>query len=167
MELNKMKKALFLLTVSALFLRCGLYSFSGSLPPHLKTVAIPLFDNRTAEFAIADDLTERIIKEFTSDNSLKIGERSTADVLVEGAILTLDDRAGAFDANEEVEDFKVYVTVQAKCTDQVKHQKMWEERITQWGSYDPQLGPDSRKDGIAEAITKIGQEILNKTVAGW
>lgn len=154
-------------SVFFLFLRCGLYSFSGSLPPHLKTVAVPLFDNRTAEFAIADDLTERIIKEFTSDNSLKIGDRNTADVLVEGAILSLEDRAGAFDANEEVEDFKVYVTVQVKCTDQVKHQKMWEERITQWGSYDPQVGPDSRKDGISEALIKIGQEILNKTVAGW
>ncbi len=146
---------------------CGLYSFSGSLPPHLKTVAIPLFDNRTAEFAIAEDITDAITKEFNRDNSLKIAERNAADVLIEGSVISLDDRAGAFDASEEVKDFKVYVTVQVKCTDQTKRLTMWEERVTQWGEYDPGAGPDARKDGIAAAITKMSQEVLNKTVAAW
>jgi hypothetical protein len=162
-----MKKPIWVILAALLTLRCGVYSFSGSLPPHLKTVAVPLFDNKTAEFAVAEDLTEQVIKEFTRDNTLKIDERASADVLVEGAILSLEDRAGAFDPNETVEDFKVYVTVQVRCTDQVKQAKMWEERVTQWGSYDPNIGPDSRKDGLAEAMTKISQEILNKTVAGW
>jgi len=158
---------LLLVLTATVFLRCGLYSFSGSLPPHLKTVAVPLFENRTAEFAIAEDLTDAVLKEFTRDNSLKIGERGSADVLVEGAVISLEDRAGAFDAAEQVEDFKVYLTVQVLCTDQTKRLKLWEERITQWGSFDPNLGPDSRKDGLNEAMAKISQEILNKTVAGW
>ncbi len=158
---------LWLLLTATVFLHCGLYSFSGSLPPHLKTVAVPLFENRTAEFAIAEDLTDAVLREFTRDNSLKIGERGSADVLVEGAVISLEDRAGAFDAAEQVEDFKVYLTVQVLCTDQTKRLKLWEERITQWGSFDPNLGPDSRKDGLSEAMAKISQEILNKTVAGW
>jgi len=158
---------LFLLLTEAVFLQCGFYSFSGSLPPHLKTVAVPLFENRTAEFALAEDLTDAVLREFTRDNSLKIGERGSADVLVEGAVLSIEDRAGAFDATEQVEDFKVYLTVQVLCTEQTKRQKFREERITQWGSFDPNLGPDSRKDGLIEAMAKISQEILNKTVAGW
>ena len=32
---------------------CGIYSVKGSMAPHLKTVAIPLFENRTAEFRVA------------------------------------------------------------------------------------------------------------------
>jgi hypothetical protein len=156
--------AVFILAVGS---GCGLYSFSGSLPPHLKTVAVPLFDNRTAEFAIAEDITDAIIKEFNKDNSLKIADRNAADVLIEGSVISLDDRAGAFDPNEEVKDFKVYVTVQVKCTDQVKRLTMWEERVTQWGEYDPNAGPDARKDGITAAITKMSQEVLNKTVAAW
>jgi len=166
-RMRKGLSPLFLVLTAVVFLRCGLYSFSGSLPPHLKTVAVPLFENRTAEFAIAEDLTDAVLREFTRDNSLKIGERGSADVLVEGAVLSLEDRAGAFDAAEQVEDFKVYLTVQVLCTDQTKRLKFWEERITQWGSFDPNLGPDSRKDGLSEAMAKISQEILNKTVAGW
>jgi hypothetical protein len=156
-----------LLLYCIIVLNCGIYSFSGSLAPHLNTVAVPLFDNRTVEFGIAEDMTDTVIEEFTRDNTLKIADRSTADILIDATILRVDDRAGAFDANETVQDLKIYVSVNVKCTDQVKDQVLWEERITQWGGYDPSGGPDARLDGLAEAIDKISKDILNKTVAGW
>jgi hypothetical protein len=146
---------------------CGFYSFSGSLAPHLNTVAVPLFENRTPEFGITEEMTDTIIDEFTRDNTLKIADRTSADVLLEGTIVRINDRAGGFDAQERVSDYKVYVTVAIKCTDQRKQQPLWEERITQWGSFDPAAGPDSRAAGISEAIDKISQETLNKTVSGW
>jgi len=150
-----------------LFLGCGIYSFSGSLPPHLNTVAVPLFDNKTAEFGIAEEITDTVIDEFNRDGSLKISDRSGADVLLEGSIIRIDDRAGAFTRQEEVQDLKIYLTVKVKCTDQVKRQTMWDERVTQFGTYDPATGADGRIDAIAEAIEKISEEILNKTVSGW
>lgn len=150
-----------------LFTNCGFYSLKGSLPPHLKTVAIPLFENRTAEFGISEELTDYVIDEFTRDGSLKIADRSSSDVLVEGTIVTISDRAGAFDTQEQVQDIKVYFTVRVECTDLVKRQTMWEERITQFGSYDPAEGPAGRSVAYQEAFEKIGQEILNKTVSNW
>ena len=45
-----------------LTIRCGIYSFSGStLPSHLKTVGVPIFENRTAEFGIDQQITDIII----------------------------------------------------------------------------------------------------------
>ncbi|MBN2001590.1 LptE family protein [candidate division KSB1 bacterium] len=146
---------------------CGIYSFSGSLAPHLKTVAIPLFENKTVEFGLAEELTDMLVDEFTRDNSLKITEKSAADISVDGSIVRIDDRAGAFNENEQVQDIKIYITVAVKVNDQVKRTLLWEERITQWGGYDPASGPDARVDGITEALEKISQEILNKTVSGW
>jgi hypothetical protein len=157
------------LIISAFLLQsdCGFYSFSGSVAPHLKTVAVPLFENRTVEFGIAEQLTDAVIDEFTRDNTLKISDRTSADMLIDGVIVRVDDRAGAFDQSERVQDMKVYLTVSVTCTDQVKREKLWEERITQWGSYDPSEGPDARLNGFSEAIEKISQEILNKSVSGW
>lgn len=146
---------------------CGFYSFSGSLPPHLKTIAIPLFEDRTAEFGIKEELTDALIDEFTKDNTLKIADRSNADLFLQGTIVSVDDRAGAYDQRERVQDVRVYVTVKVKCEDMVKRAALWEERLTQWGTYDPSLGPDARSEGIAEAIEKLTLDILNKTVAGW
>jgi hypothetical protein len=155
------------LLLAAMVCSCSYYSFSGSLPPHLETIAIPLFDNSTPEFGVAEDLTDTVIQEFTRDNSLKIADRQQADLVLEGEINRIDDRAGAFDENEQVQNRKLYMTVRVKCTDQVKKQILWEDRITRWGEYDPVAGPDARLQGIDEAIDKISQDILNKTVSGW
>jgi len=167
---NIKKYALFfmlILSMSALSLRCGIYSFKGSLPPHLHTIAIPLFENRTAEFGVPEELTDAVIEKFTQDNSLKIADRSNADVILEGTIVRINDRAGAYNSQERVQDLKIYITVSIKCIDQVKRQVLWEERLTQWGSYDPSEGPDARLDGLNDAIDKVSEEILNKTVSGW
>ena len=158
-----------LLVLSGMFfvLSCAYYSLKGSLPPHLNTVAVPLFDNRTPEFGITETLTDAVIEEFIRDGSLKIADRSAADVLITGSIVSVNDRAGAFDQQEAVQDIKVYVTVRVECTDQVKRQTMWDERITQFGSYDPAEGPGGRNDAYEQAFEKISQEILNKTVSNW
>jgi len=146
---------------------CGFYSFSGSLAPHLKTISIPLFDDRTAEFGIKEQLTDALIDEFTQDNTLKIADRADTDILLQGTIISVNDRAGAYDQQERVQDVRVYLTVNVKCEDMVKRKLLWEERLTQWGTYDPSLGPDARNEGITEAIEKLTLDILNKTVAGW
>ena len=37
---------------------------AGSIPPHIKSIAIPLMDNQTAEFGLAEDITDGIIEQF-------------------------------------------------------------------------------------------------------
>ena len=56
---------------------CGPYSFTGSsIPGHIKTIAIPLFEDRTSEFEIKEKLTDYIIDEVTRDNTLKIANEN-------------------------------------------------------------------------------------------
>jgi hypothetical protein len=148
-------------------LGCGAYSFSSSGAAHIKTIAIPIFEDRTSEFGIRETLTSAVIEEFTRDNTLKITERRNADSVLEGTILRVDDRAGAFARDETVQDVKVFVTVQITYQDMVKRKTIWEENITQWGTFDPDLGTQSRETGINEAIEKIASDILNKSVSSW
>ncbi|MBN1541332.1 LptE family protein [candidate division KSB1 bacterium] len=167
MKSERQRAVWLLILPMALLVACGFYSFSGSLAPHLRTIAVPLFDNQTAEFGVSEEMTDWIIDEFSQDNTLKIADPADADILLEGSIATVDDRAGAFDQAEQVQDVRVYVTVAVTCTDQIKREVMWKERLTQWGTYEPAGGPEERAAGIAQAIEKISQEILNKTVSGW
>lgn len=164
------KKTVYLLVagfvISVFLSHCAYYSFSGSLPPHLKTVAVPLFDDQTAEFGLKEELTDALIEQFTKDNSLRITDRGAADVLVEGVISNIYDQAGGYDRNETVEEMKVICRVKVKCTDMVKRKVMWEESISRWGRFTPN-DPDSRREGLSEALEQIAEEILNKTVSGW
>lgn len=146
--------------------QCGYYSFSGSLPSHLKTIAIPLFDDQTAEFGLKEELTDAIIEQFTKDNSLKIADRGLADAVLEGTISSIRDQTGGYDRDENVQDMKVYVTVRVKCMDMKKRKVMWEGSVSRWGTFDP-ASLDERREGISDALEQIAEEILNKTVSGW
>ena len=161
---------LFLLFCS--WMRCGYYSFSGSaLPSHIRTVAIPMFENKTSEFGVREDMTDALIIKFTQDNTLKVSDRRSADSIVLGSIINIREQAGAYTANERVNEIRVYVSVQAKFEDIKKRKVIWEESITQWGTYNPDapVGEEgtTRQDGINEAVEKIVEDIFNKTVSGW
>lgn len=153
--------------VLLMWIGCGPYSFSGTSSPHIKSVALPIFQDQTSEFGIKEKLTEALVQEFTKDNTLRVTDRRSADSLIEGIIVRVDDRAGAFTSDERVQDIKIFITVQVKYQDLQKRKTIWEEEITQWGAFNPDEGPQSREAGIDEAIAKIAGEILNKTVSGW
>lgn len=150
---------------------CGYYSFSGSsLPAHIRTIAIPVFDNKTTEFGVREDITDALIQKFTQDNTLKVVDGRSADSIIEGTIVNIREQAGAYNVNEQVKEIRVYVTFQAKFEDLKKNKVIWEEQITQWGTYSPDSagGENStRQDAIQEAIDKIVTDIFNKTISGW
>jgi hypothetical protein len=151
------------LVLATLALGCGHYSFSGSAATHLKTIAVPVFDDRTAEFGIKERLTNTIIDEFTRDNTLKISDRRVADSVLLGSLLRVEERAGVYSQNESVQEIRIYLTVQMKYEDLKKRKTVWEAQITQFGNYTP----PNRQDAIDEAVRKIANEVLNKTVSGW
>ncbi len=148
---------------ATLALGCGPYSFSGSTATHLKTIAVPVFEDRTAEFGIKERLSSTLIDEFTRDNTLKIADRRVADSILLGTLLRVEERAGVYDQNQTVQKIRVSLTVDMKYEDLKKKKTVWEAQITQFGDYTP---PD-RQAAIDEAIRKIANEALNKTVSGW
>ena len=87
-------------------------------------------------------------------------------LILEGIIIKIRDETGAYNINEQVKDIKIYITVDIKFRDVKKRKIIWEEQITQWGTYEPG-GTNNRNDGIEEAIDKLVADILNKTIAGW
>lgn len=149
-----------------LFSACA-YSFSSSGASHIKSVAVPIFQDLTSEFAIKDKLTDKVIDEFTQDNTLRVMDRRSADSIVEGKVVRVDDRAGSFSSDETVQDIKIFITVSVKYQDLKKRKTIWESEITQWGTFDPNQGTQSRDAGIDEAVSKIANEILNRSVSGW
>ena len=172
MKLKKNTLLIFILFLLTIGNKCGYYSFSGSsLPSHIRTVAVPMFENKTSEFGVREDITDAVINRFTQDNSLKVTDRRSADSMVSGTIVNIREQAGAYNTDEKVSEIRVYVSVQAKFEDLKKHKIIWEESITQWGTYNPNLPPgdegSTRQDGINEAVEKIVADIFNKTVSGW
>jgi|Deesub1362B_J571_1020462.scaffolds.fasta_scaffold01505_2 hypothetical protein len=168
---NKPHRLVPLLTAIVLVfsaIRCGPYSLSGSsLPPHIKTIAVPLFEDRTSEFGIREKLTDAVIEEITRDNTLKIVSQELADAIVIGKILSVDDRVDTYTEKEDVQAYRVFVTVEVEVRDVKMNKPLWKERWSQWGIYSLQEGFEARQQAIEEAIQKLAEDILNKTIMNW
>jgi len=87
--------------------------------------------------------------------------------LIEGKIVDVTDQAGAFSSDETVQDIKVFITVSVTYIDLKKRKTLWQDDISQWGTFNPDEGTQSRDAGIDEAVAKMASEILNRTVSGW
>ena len=66
-----------IMIIAFLFNCCAFYSMSGSIPPHIKSISIPLIENETAEFAIAERITDGIQKKFNDEGILKLTDKNS------------------------------------------------------------------------------------------
>ncbi len=163
------RPALHVVLLAALLLGgCGIYTFSGSIPGGMKTIAVPPFENQTAEFGLVEDLTDELIDRFIKDGTLKVKDLRDAESALYGTIVRVDDVPFTIRPDESVEEYKVTITVVIRFEDLVHGKVLWEERMSQFGVY-PFSGGSSaqREEGLQEAVKKLTDDILNKTVSGW
>lgn len=146
------------------------YSFSGaSVPPHLKSIAIPFAEDKSGlgEPNIRELLTQKLTQKFIDDNNLKITDKSTADALLECSITSLSDAPAVVAAGENVAKRRVSISVQVIYKDLVKKKIIYEKQFSYFGDYFTANLIEGRKKGIEDAIEKITNDILLDTVSGW
>ena len=150
-----------------LLISCGPYSFSGSsVPGHIKSVAIPLFEDETAEFGIKEKVTDALLDNFIKENILRIADKKNADSILQGTITRVSDTPYTFDENEDVQEFRVSISINILWYDQIKNVDLFEGGIVGWGVYSAS-SPEDRADGLDQAVERLVTEIINQTLSGW
>ena len=153
----------------ALLLGCA-YSFTGSsVPTHLKTVAIPVIDDQSGfgEPGLRELFTQELTTQFITDNSLEVSDRTTADSILEGVVLTVTDIPSSVEEDEQVRKRRVTITVKFSYQDMKLRKKVWEKTFSNWGDYVSGTGLSQRSEGIREALRKLSEDVLLETVSGW
>lgn len=116
---------------------CG-YQMAGrgasQLPPHLKTIAIPVFENNSSEPTIQRPFTEALRRAFITDGRLRlVNNKAGADLLVTGTLTKYWIRAVAFDANDVAIEYWVYLETDVLVQDQVENQVYLKQKLkTRW-----------------------------------
>ncbi len=146
------------------------YSFTGSsVPPHLKTIAIALFDDQSGfgEPGLRENLTNKLIEKFIQDNSLEIADKTHSDSMLRGTIVAVRDNPSVVSQGEAVTKRRITITVRASYQDMKLKKTIWEKDLTSWGDYEISGGPAQRITGIEEAMKKLSEDMLLETVSGW
>jgi hypothetical protein len=147
-------------------LSCAVYTFSPSALGGIKSVAIPLFENRTTESGLRESLTDRLSQAFVDDNTLRVVPEATADGVLRGAVVSYRREAYTYSEAEVVSEYIVYVGIDVEFVERKSGKVIWEEKnMSNWGTYDS--ATQTEDDGKNIAIGKLVEDILNKTVKGW
>ncbi len=163
------KAALYLITALLLIIDCGIYTFSGStLPSHLKTIDLPIFENRSMEPDIADEISRELNKQILADNLLKI-TTAKGDATVSGTVTSYVHEPYTFGAAStrqvNVEQYIVKITAEVEFSDNVKNKPLFKGSITGEGVYDFQK--ETEAVGRSKAIKDIVQRILQSSLQSW
>ena len=161
---------LFVGFIAIKFTSCCAYSFTGaSVPEHLKTIAIPIADDRSGsgEASLREKLTQKLIQKLIEDNSLQVSEKTSADALLECSIVSLSDAPAIISAGESVTSRRVTIGVKVIYRDLVKRKTVFEKTFSGYSDYDSGNPVSGRITAIEESIDKISEDILLDTVSGW
>ncbi|MDP2359593.1 MAG: LptE family protein [bacterium] len=142
------------------------YSFKGTLPPHLRTVAIPPIANQTAEFGVAEELNELVLARFLRDGLLKVTDEANADSRLDLVFMQIGESAFAYSQDEQTSLVRLTIRLQAEFWDRVEDRSLWRKDFSEWATYDPS-GTPTRAEAIAEAAKRLVEAINQQLVADW
>lgn len=152
------------------FTGCCAYSFTGaSVPPHLKTIAIPIAEDRSGsgEPGLMELFTEKLTRFFIEDNSLEVAERTNADAIVECSIVSLTSGPAVITGGETVASLRITIGVKAVYRDLVQRTTVFDKNFSNYGDYAASGSFEERRAAIELALERIAEDILLETVSGW
>ena len=151
---------------------CAYSVRASSLPPHLKTVAIPVFENATTQYQLEQEITDAVIQRFVQNNQLRVVDERSANAVLRGKVMVYRNNVFGFSEQTKAQEYRVTITVSIVFKDLVKNRELWtDEALTKSSNYYVQDVPGqtakTETDGRREAVVKIADEILARTVQGW
>jgi hypothetical protein len=150
---------------------CGYTTSPALLPSHLKSVAIPVFENGTTEYTLEQDITSVIVQRFVRDNHLRVVDEKSANCVVRGKVTQYKNAVFGFSNAAQAQEYRVTIAVQVTFKDLVKNREIWNDEIVRTANYYVQSVPGdtarTELDGRKEAISKIADEVFSRSVEGW
>jgi len=149
----------------ALTAGCG-YTVGGNLPSHVRTVAVPIFRNRTQEPAIESVITSAVVNAFASNGRLKVVPVQQADSLLDGEIIGYAVDSIAFDQSINAQVFRLRVTLNVQFRDLRDNSMLWRQDGLQERADFRVAGQVSRtmvleESAARQAAVDIGRKIVS------
>lgn len=179
------KQSLYLLSAVCFLLvaaGCG-YTTRPGLPSNIRTIYVKPFANKIDVTLLSTsdgrfpvyrhrmevDVTNAVITRFQFTGLLRPTNQQHADLRLEGEVVDFRRDALRYDANQQVEEWRLNVVVNLRCYAQATQELVWEEnRFTGDTTYFA-IGANSESETAAldRAVTDLARRIVERTVENW
>ena len=162
------RRGLGLVLVAILLTGCG-YSTRGSLPGHIKTVAVPIFKNRTLEPGVETAITSGVVNAFSSGGRVKVVPVDEADAVLQGEVVGYSLDGLSFDATANVRAYRLRLVLNVEFRDVRRSAMLWRQEGLSETSDFQVAGQVSdtiaRGQGaVQQAAAEIGRKVVNLAV---
>ncbi|MBD3420843.1 MAG: hypothetical protein GF398_12055 [Chitinivibrionales bacterium] len=155
--------------VAFMLARCAFYSFTDSnIPPHLKSISIPLFVNESLQPGVAEEITESLIEKVTGISSLRFVGGS-GDATISGKVTGYSNDPHTYGSSGvrqvDVRQYAVHITIYAEFRDNIKEEQLFKGRIVGEGIYNFQN--ETEASGRRTAINDAVEQLMQNSLQGW
>ena len=183
MTTNSMRSAVILFSMSIFAVSgCG-YTTRSLMSPHYKTIYVENFTNKiriTEEQSdvrmyrgyrpgMEIDITKDTVDRFLFDGNLKIVNDKNADLILKGELVDFRKEALRYDANNNIEEYRIALVVNLELTDQKSEKAVWTEGGFSGEAVYRTSGSLAKSEttAIRDASKDLARRIVERTVEGW
>jgi outer membrane lipopolysaccharide assembly protein LptE/RlpB len=105
---------------------CG-YSLRPSLPPGIKTIHVPVLENRTQEPGIEDFITQALTQAVVTSGRVQMTGAAAADAVLSGQIVEYSLIALSFDRTANVTQYRLRLGLALTLRDVKKNTVIWKQ----------------------------------------
>src|ERR671913_2192412 len=112
------------------FAECYKPVTKNQLPPHIKTVAVPAFENQALRYKIGSRFADAVIKELIRrGRGLRVqGDREGADAVIEGVIKSFNYSGVLLDDRGRARVFEVTIEAAVTVRDQTENRVLYDNQ---------------------------------------
>ncbi len=138
----------------------------GSLPDHIKTVAVPIFKNRTLEPGVESAITSGVVNAFSSGGRVKVVPIDQADAILQGEVVSYSLDGLAFDQTANVRAYRLRVVLNVEFRDVRKSAMLWrQEGLSETSDFQVQGQVSDTiargRGAMSQAAAEIGRKVVN------
>lgn len=161
-----------------IFSSCG-YTARSTLPSSIKTIHVETFKNNI-DFAaegrrnlylplLEIKVRNAVINRFLFDGNLKIADADKADLVLKGQLLSYDRTALRYTDNDDVQEYRIHITVSLEMYNARKGETDWTESgFTGEATYFVTGAlAKSEEAAVEDAIADLARRIVERTVEDW
>jgi hypothetical protein len=151
------------------FAGCAYYSTSAGMIGGIQTIGIPVAESLTAEFVIAERLSERAVELYIEDGRLRVVDQDGADAILYLTVISIIDEPFTYSASDQTEQYRLSMRINGKLVSVIRQQTLKEfDSIEGWATYVSSLNQDeSRDQAIDKSIDMVVQELIDTSTSSW
>ena len=148
---------------------CGyrLRGTGSSLPPHIRTMYVPMFKNLTTRFELDVKLTRAVINEFVARGKVAVtGDAAASDAVLEGEITSFSATPIGFSGGNQADKYNITVTAKVTLRDRTSEKPLFANpSFVYQQEYD--VPPGANFESLeTEAIDRIAAKFARSLVVG-